>query len=420
MTSGKSVRNRFRHNSVIKGNRGISSIVSTVIISGTLLVVLAIASFVSANVLELQLASTEFEQAKTNMMLLDEVIQDVATRRGSGGYVQFNQRSGGIGTTQQTEKIKVGVIGAGTQAIAINSPSSVPAGTWTNPANAYASDNLYASTSTDGAVQQYGNYRFNLPPGTPIIKVEVGYEAYTAGNEKIGISCSWDNGITWAVEIESPSLPVSDPNTVTWVDFTSATSWTPSKLSDANFRTRAKSVKVGSMSNVYLDWIPVRVTYVGPETIYESSPNLISLVYRGGSVVSGADMTLRGNKTSLNVSMTRSLSYLGVETGKGTSIVLDYNRVRIVEAGSLLIDETPYNVIEMTFLRLQQGKMGGTGTVNFKVRNLNVVTITRRYDSGDITIQIELGPNIASCMFYSGADKTLVILTEIVVEGSTG
>ena len=91
-------------------DRGISPVISTVIISGTMLIILAVASFVSMNVLELQLASTEFEQAKSNMLLLDEVIHDVAMRRGSGGYVQFNQRSGGIGVQERDEAL---VISAG-------------------------------------------------------------------------------------------------------------------------------------------------------------------------------------------------------------------------------------------------------------------------------------------------------------------
>ena len=59
---------------ITKNRKGISPTIATIIISSTLLIILVIASFVSANVLELQIASTEFEQAKTNMMLLDEVI----------------------------------------------------------------------------------------------------------------------------------------------------------------------------------------------------------------------------------------------------------------------------------------------------------------------------------------------------------
>jgi len=148
--------------------------------------------------------------------------------------------------------------------IVTNPPSSVPAGTWTNPTYAYASDNLYATTSTDLATQQYGNYGFTLPSYATITKVEVGFEAYTAENEKIGITVSWDGGTTWATEYVSASLGTTDPNTVTWVDFTAATSWAVTKLSNTNFRTRAKGVKVGTMNPVYLDWIPARITYTTP------------------------------------------------------------------------------------------------------------------------------------------------------------
>lgn len=86
---------------------GISPIITTIIISATLLVILVIASFVATNILELQVANAEFEQAKTNMLLLDEVVQDVALRRKSGGYVEMNQRSGGINVVTTSETLKV-------------------------------------------------------------------------------------------------------------------------------------------------------------------------------------------------------------------------------------------------------------------------------------------------------------------------
>jgi hypothetical protein len=48
------------------------------------------------------MASTEFDMAKSNMLLLDTTVQDVSLRPGAGGYVQFNERTGGIGLTKQT------------------------------------------------------------------------------------------------------------------------------------------------------------------------------------------------------------------------------------------------------------------------------------------------------------------------------
>lgn len=87
--------------------RAVSSVITTIVISAALLIILVIAAFVSTNILSIQLASTEFEQAKTNMALLNDVIQDVSLRNGAGGYVQFNERTGGIGLNQTSNTITI-------------------------------------------------------------------------------------------------------------------------------------------------------------------------------------------------------------------------------------------------------------------------------------------------------------------------
>lgn len=84
-----------------------------------------------------------------------------------------------------------------------------------------------------------------MPAVTNITKVEVGYEAFTSTDEKIGITCSWDGGVTWATEYVSPNLGTSDPNSVIWVDFTNVTNWSSKKLSDANFLVKVRGVRVG-------------------------------------------------------------------------------------------------------------------------------------------------------------------------------
>jgi len=148
------------------------------------------------------------------------------------------------------------------ETVSTNSPSSSPLGTWSNPTEAYVSDDTYADSDVSNAFQQYGNYGFSISPSANIVKVEVGYEAYTDTDEKIGVSVSWNNGVNWATEYVSSSLGATDPNMVTWIDFTTATSWTAEKLSNANFLTRARAIQTGVlMDGVYLDWIPVKVTY---------------------------------------------------------------------------------------------------------------------------------------------------------------
>lgn len=89
--------------------RAVSNVVSTIIITGILLTIFVVAMFVSTNILNAQLTSTEFNQAQSNMLLLDSTVQDVSLRSGAGGYVQFNEREGGIGiyTTNDSVTLQV-------------------------------------------------------------------------------------------------------------------------------------------------------------------------------------------------------------------------------------------------------------------------------------------------------------------------
>jgi hypothetical protein len=94
-----------------KKNKAVSSVITTIVITGILLTILVIASFVATNILSVQMANTEFEQAKTNMGLLNDIIQDVALRKGAGGYVQFNERTGGIGINETNDEITLDING---------------------------------------------------------------------------------------------------------------------------------------------------------------------------------------------------------------------------------------------------------------------------------------------------------------------
>ncbi|MEM1625311.1 MAG: hypothetical protein QXL08_08660, partial [Candidatus Nezhaarchaeales archaeon] len=77
--------------------RGLSTIVSTVIMTATLLLIFFIAFYFATDMLEIQVQNSEFEQAKTAMKILDKTIADVALRPGAASSIPFNQRSGGIG-----------------------------------------------------------------------------------------------------------------------------------------------------------------------------------------------------------------------------------------------------------------------------------------------------------------------------------
>lgn len=95
-------RNKF--NAILKRrSSAISPVISTVIITSILLVILIIAAFVSGNILEMRVQNTEFEQAKTNMMLLDDIIEEAGMNQGAGSYVQFNLNSGALSIVEGDE-----------------------------------------------------------------------------------------------------------------------------------------------------------------------------------------------------------------------------------------------------------------------------------------------------------------------------
>jgi len=416
---------------IIKDSRGISPAISTIIISGTLLIILVIASFVSGNILELQIASTEFEQAKTNMMLLDEVTQDVALRRGAGGYVQFNQRSGGIGITENTEKIKITGPGQQTYSATLTLKPNV-AGTdqawatfgsgsahWDRTSDVNDATGVQVTGST--TLKETENLQDTSQTGT-INSVTAYIRAKVSGGggtvEKACIL--WR---TYSTDHESADFDISrtafaDYSQTRTMNPNTGVAWTWAEINALQIGSRATTLGSSEAIQVSEFWIVVDYTSTQADIIYES-PNLMSLVYRGGSHVPGSGITLRGNNSPI-VSMTNALGYLRVETGQGIQIKLDYHRVRIVEMGTLLVNGTLHNFIEITFLRLKQGNMGGSGTVNVKVQNTDVDTITRTYDGGSVTIQVQLGLNPPkSHPISSAASKTVVMFTEILVQFST-
>lgn len=125
--------------------------------------------------------------------------------------------------------------------------------------NGRLSDNVYA-TSGSGDNCFYNSFGFSLGAAAAVTKVEVGYEAFTSGDDKYTVSASWDSGTTWCPGILTATLPAADPNTYTFLDFTSCRSWTPTEVN--NVATQFTHVKVASGNTNSLDANIVRVTYI--------------------------------------------------------------------------------------------------------------------------------------------------------------
>jgi len=146
--------------------------------------------------------------------------------------------------------------------VSSNPASVTPGCTWTACGNGMASDNAYASSPAGGDAAEYAGFSFGVPAAATITRVEVGYEAFAAGNDRIAITLSWDGGATWCPTVTS-GLPGADPNAYTFSSFTACTghTWTPSDFG-ANLSARfTHNVQGGSPETIDLDASVVRVTY---------------------------------------------------------------------------------------------------------------------------------------------------------------
>ena len=247
--------------------RALSVTLPTVIISSAILIMMGIATFVSANILELQIQNTEFEQAKMNMMLLDEIIEDVSLKQGSGSYLKFNLRTGSLSVVNGTGNLKVFVKG-------------------------YSNPILNTSSS-------------------------------------------------------------------------------------------------------------------------------LTLAYHAGSLASGSEEQLRGTDNLTVTGMSAPLCFLRVKTGGGLWIRLDYDRIRLVDSGLVVVNGSTYHFLEVTFLRVVRGSLGGSERLNLKAQNAGISVSSTLYQSQNITIRVESNLKSQEYPFSSTAQGIIVTVTEVQVKIST-
>ena len=144
-----------------------------------------------------------------------------------------------------------------------NSPTSCN-GSWTKCIRAFADDTLRATGAGNVASGTWQNYGFNVPTGDVIDSVVVRADFFASKtNGYISVRVSGNGGSSYGqAHIVGGNLA---EQTFT-IPVTGDVAWTPTKLSNANFRVEAKCIKVNSSKSVTcnLDWIPVTVTHHTP------------------------------------------------------------------------------------------------------------------------------------------------------------
>ncbi len=406
--------------------KAVSTIITTIILSAVLLGILVVASFVASNILDMEMANTEFEQAKTNMLLLNDVIQDVSLRQSSGGYVQFNQRTGGIGIASIVDSINVQAVpkhtavvlkpnGAGSYSEWIVSSTMAPRYNLTSDGNP---DTFIMTMDTATRESQQLEDTVDRSPAV-IRSITFTVTAMPQGSSgnyfRIGLrthNADYENSTLF-----NPKGNLKDYS-VTYVQnpFTSA-AWTWAEINDLEIACRATTIAAGRID---VSEFRVTVDYGTPSdqpvTIINGSFSW-TMVYAGSSRMAAAATDLSGVGNYL-VSMTQGLGYLRVEQDQGVKIKLDYNRVRI--ASETLVD-TKTALIQITLINITKGNMGGSGTVNFKVQNQRITSTATVLDSPIVTIYVQgvpLAPFDGSIL-NPAVIKTVIMFTEIEVQVST-
>jgi hypothetical protein len=147
----------------------------------------------------------------------------------------------------------------------------------TTPANAYASDNLYAvdvdsgtgtSTSCNNVNKDrhvYYDFNVSLPGGAAVTGIEVRLEARadsTVRSPKMCVQLSWNGGASWTAAKSTATLTTSDAlYTLGGAADTWGRAWTTGELANSAFRVRIIDVASSTARDFYLDWVAVNVTY---------------------------------------------------------------------------------------------------------------------------------------------------------------
>lgn len=147
------------------------------------------------------------------------------------------------------------------------SPTDIDAVNWTNPTNAFLSDNVYAGA--EGAQQAYKDFSFIIPSSAVIVGIEVEVEGQGTGigSASLQVTLSWDGGSTYTSNISNNFSVVGSDITNTYGGPTDlwGRAWVDTEFSNTNFRLRSRRFPL-TADGIDVDHIQVKVYYTGDFT----------------------------------------------------------------------------------------------------------------------------------------------------------
>lgn len=155
------------------------------------------------------------------------------------------------------------------------SPAANYESSWTNPAYAYTSNNIYA-TAIGSFKEIYSDFSLNVPAGSIIKGAEVTVEAYANSPGATFISqLSWNGGSTYTATKQITLSTIENTLTMGGAADIWGRTWSSNDFSNANFR-----IKLGGDTPFYsfsVDHIQVKVYYApaSVDVIYNSAAGKI-------------------------------------------------------------------------------------------------------------------------------------------------
>lgn len=193
---------------------------------------------------------------------------------------------------------------------------------WTNPSNAFSSNDNRTDTTVANNKQDYYTFGFSLPPMGNINGIEVRVEAAGSlfNSTTIGVELSWDGGATYTAAGKSFSVAAGAADALYTLGG-SADVWghtfTFAQMSDSNFRLRinANVIDPDVPRSAQIDGIEVKVYYTETTTTSTSQSTSTS-----STSTSQSTSTSHSTSTSISTSSTStSLSTSSTSTSQSTS-----------------------------------------------------------------------------------------------------
>ncbi|MBN1643533.1 MAG: hypothetical protein JW856_01745 [Dehalococcoidales bacterium] len=244
------------------------------------------------------------------------------------------------------------------------------------------------TTDSSTFYHTYSTYGIDLT-GYLISKVEVGVEAYAASSEEIQVEVTWNGGTDWSPSMHtSGALGSSDPGSVSWIDCTADTTWTPTTLNDTNFKARIWYY--GSGGQISLDYLPVRISYrtasgTIASAVFDTGINGLSwdALFWDNTLPSGTGITFEV-RSSDTLFAKDALSPSWTSVGSVTSSTATATNGPSSNTGSAWTDPANAYSNDSSYASITSGSPSGSnvwGTYGFSLSGETITQVKVKYDA---------------------------------------